>query len=425
MGCPFRQRGRSGKDGVDGGDGSATANVDRRRILKQLGVGLLGASIPTGLVGSKAPSGSDWPGFAEHPSWRPLEVGTGDTLIVPTKVAGVDTEAILDTGSGASIIGRPLAAKLGIANLEPRRIAGLSGKAAVGLVHNVEVTLADLAHVLPFAVVADLGAISAAYGRPIDIMLGADVLASGCVALDFGKRRFAFGKSGSFVGGGGWTTLALEHGARQELLVHASVNGSEPVPLMLDTGSSSALMLSAAFVEARNLLANRASSTAALGGVEGVQIVRTFSIDSISLGGFSTKALPTVALDRWASASTVGNVGMPLLGQFDIVLDVALERLWIRPTPPRSRLPVLKDRSGLGVAASPTDLTVIHVAAGSPAAQGAWTVGDRVVALNGFPNDTSYTRGALWQWRYGRPGEVMKLKLAGGAMRTLTLADYY
>ncbi len=425
MGCPFRHRGRSGKDGVDGGDGAATTDVDRRRILKQLGVGLLGASIPTGVVGSKAPSGSDWPGFAEHPSWRPLEVGTGDTLLAPTKVAGVDTEAILDTGSGASIISWPLAAKLGMANLEPRRIAGLSGKAAVGLVHNVEVTLADQVHVLPFAVVADLGAISAAYGRPIHIMLGADVLASGCVALDFGKRRFAFGRSGSFAGGEGWTTLTLEHGARQELLVHASVNGSEPVPLMLDTGSSSALMLSAAFVEERNLLANKASSTAALGGVEGVQIVRTFTTDSVSLAGISTRVVPTLALDRWASVSTVGNIGMPLLGQFDIVLDVTLGRLWIRPIPHRSRLPMLKDRSGLGIAASPTDLTVIHVAVGSPAAQGGWTVGDRVVALNGFPIDTSYTRGALWQWRYGRPGEVVTLTLADGAMRTLKLADYY
>ena len=381
--------------------------------------------VPLRLWGAMTKQGRYWGGFASPPNWRALEVGTGDTLLVPATVSGTAIQAVLDTGSGASIIGKPLAARLGMTNLEPRRINGLSGKAPVGLVHNVEVMLGEQARVLPFAVVGDLGTISAAYGRQVDMLLGADVLAGGCVALDFGKRRFAFEKSGSFAGGEGWTMLAVGHGARQELFVLASVAGLDPVPLMLDTGSSSGLILSSAYVETHNLLANKISSTAALGGLEGIQVIKTFTIDRVGLGGFPVNSVPTLGLDRWSSASTVGNIGMPLLGQFDIVLDVAQGRLWLRSAPAQARLPVLKDRSGLNLAASPTDLTVVHVSLNSPAAQSGWAAGERIVAVNGHPIDGSYTRGTLWRWRYGPARTRVLLKLADGATRSLTLADYY
>lgn len=48
----------------------------------------------------------------------------------------------------------------------------------------------------------------------------------------------------------------------------ASIAGLDPVALMLDFGSSSALMLSAAYTDAHSLLAGKITSTAALGGIE-------------------------------------------------------------------------------------------------------------------------------------------------------------
>jgi hypothetical protein len=390
-----------------------------------LGAGLIVTSIPLPLWAARTDRGQPWRGFATPPTWHPIEVATGDTLIVPAKVSGEAIDAVLDSGSGASIISKPLAAKLGMTNLEPRRIDGLGGKAPVGLIRNVAVMLGAYAPVLPFAVVADLGAVSAAFGRPIDMLLGADVLAGGCVALDFATRRFAFEKPASFVPGPEWTALPLGHGAKQELFVLASIAGLDPVPLMLDFGSSSALMLSSAYVEAHALVAGRPVSTAALGGVDGVQIAKAFTAAKVSLGTLSTSSVPALALDRWTSESTVGNVGMPLLGQFDIVLDVSQRRLWLRSAPPRARLPMLKDRSGLGLAASGTDLTVVHVASSSPADQAGWVVGEHVVAVNGRAIDDSYTRGLLWQWRYGPAGSQVTLKLADGTKRALKLADYY
>ena len=410
---------------VDIWSGTGTTRYTRRGVLGRLGAGLIVTSIPLPLQAARTNGSHLWSGFAVPPTWRPLDVGTGDMLIASAKVSGVAIEATLDSGSGASIISKPLAARLGMTNLEPRRINGLGGKAPVGLVRNVEVELGDQTCVLPFAVVADLGALSAAFGRPIDMLLGADVLAGGCVALDFATSRFAFEKSGSFNPGPEWTALALGHGAKQELFVLASVAGLGPIALMLDFGSSSALMLSSAYIDAHALLAGKITSTAALGGVEGVQIVKPFTADKVSLGRLSIASVPALALDRWTSESTVGNIGMPLLGQFDIVLDVAQGRLWLRSAPAQSRLPMLKDRSGLGLAASSTGLTVVHVSLNSPAAQAGWAIGERIVAVDGHPIDDTYTRGSLWRWRYGQAGIRVTLKLADRTMRELKLADYY
>lgn len=333
--------------------------------------------------------------------------------------------AVLDSGSGASIMSTALAAKLGLSNGERRMIYGLSAKAPVKLVRDVDVLLARETRRLPFAVVADLSAISAAFGRPIDILLGADMFTGSCIALDFGNRRLAVAKSGTFLAGPGWQSVALGRGSKQELFIRASVAGLAPVPLMLDLGSSAALMLSSAYARDQGLLSGKPLSTAALGGVDGVKINDIFTILNMNIEGLNVSNIPTLGMREWLGTSTVGNIGFPLIAQFDVVFDVTAGFVWFRPLDPRHRLPMLKDRSGLGLAASPTALTVVHVAANSPAEKAGWVVGERIVAVNGHPVDANYTHGELWRARYRPAGTLVKLTTETGDVRELRLADYY
>nr|WP_255326037.1 PDZ domain-containing protein [Sphingobium sp. 15-1] len=166
-------------------------------------------------------------------------------------------------------------------------------------------------------------------------------------------------------------------------------------------------------------------STAAIGGVDGVRINDAFTIQNINIEGLGVSNVPTLGMRAWLSTSTVGNVGLPLIAQFDVVFDVTAGFVWLRPLGPRRRLPMLKDRSGLGLAASPTALTVVHVAANSPAEKAGWAVGDRIVAVNGHSIDANYTRGELWQVRSRPAGTLVKLTMASGDVRELRLADYY
>lgn len=354
-----------------------------------------------------------------------LEVATGDTLLISAKVTTTPVRALLDSGAATSIISASLATKLGLRGGEPRTIRGMSGRAPVQLVRDVDVTLQNVARRLPFAIVADLDAVSSAFGRPIDFVLGLDMLTDRFVALDLANSRFTLGPSGGFAGGPGWTVLPLKHGANRELLVQASVAGLPLVPLIFDLGSSTGLTLSSTYVDEHGLADRNLRSTAAVGGVEGIRIADALTLGRADLGGLSVIAIPTLAAREWLSTSAVGNMGLPLIAQFDVVLDVTAGKLWLRPPDPRCRLPMLKDRSGLGLAVSPAALTVVHVAARSPAEKSGWTMAEQIVVVNGHPIDAGYTRGELWRWRFGPAGTLIKFRMAAGETRELRLANYY
>ncbi len=403
-----------------------TPRVSRRSLIgRLLGFGVSAAVGTPGLATIAPHLVGQWNFGPLSPDWQPLEVATGDTLLVKARVAGSPVEAVLDSGSGASIIDVSLARTLGMADGERRTISGLGGKAAVRLIHDVEVQLGRRTRRLQFAVVADLGALSAAFGRRINMLLGADMFVGNCMALDFGNRQFALMPTGSFPGGADWTPVALGHGAKQELYVSAAIAGSSAVPLMIDLGSSAALMLSSAYVDAHGLARGRATSTAALGGVEGVATVDVFITPKLEIGGLAAWNIPTLGNRNWLSTSTVGNIGLPLIGQFDAIFDVTAGFVWLRRPASRNPLPMLKDRSGLGLSASEHALTVVHIAIGSPAAKAGWSVGEHIVTVNGHPVDTDYTHGSLWNWRFGRSDSVIKLGIEGGIMRELRLSDYY
>ena len=402
------------------------SRVSRRSLIgRLLGFGATAAVDTIGVTAVASGPVGQWDFGHLSPAWQPLEVATGDTLLVKASIAGSSVEAVLDSGSGASIIDVSLARFLGMEDGERRMISGLGGKAPVRLIRDIDVQFGLRTRRLPFAVIADLGALSAAFGRRIDMLLGADMFVSNCIALDFGRRQFALLPTGSFRGGSKWTPIALGRGAKQELYVSASIAGLNPVPLMIDLGSSAALMISSDYIEAHRLTRGRPISTAALGGVEGVATVDVFTMPKLDLGGLLAENIPTLGNRNWLSTSTIGNIGLPLIGQFDAIFDVTAGVVWLRPPASRRPLPMLKDRSGLGLSASDHALTIVHVAVGSPAAEAGWGMGEHILTVNGHPVDADYTHGSLWNWRFGPAGTVVELGIEGGKSRKLRLADYY
>ena len=372
-----------------------------------------------------AGAGGIWNFGQQSVAWQPFEIAQGDTCLVSAAVRGTPAAAILDSGSGATIVDRAFAARVGLGPGESRTLTGLSGRTGVTLVRDVEVKLGHDIRRLPFVVVGDLGTISRALGRPVDMLAGADMFAERCIALDFAARRFAIAASGSFAGGDGWRQLPLTRGEKQVLITSASVVGGPPVPLMVDLGSSAPLMLASSYLQERTLLTGRQTSSAALGGVEGVREVAMFTLDRIELAGLGVTGVPTLGMNTWQVASAVGNIGLPLLGQFEVVFDVTPGRLWLRPLPAGQRLSLLKDRSGLGLSHDGGRLTVMHVAPNSPAAQGGWKAGEAIVEVNGLPVGDDYARSDRWRWRYGPAGSSARFRMSDGQRRTLRLADYF
>lgn len=388
------------------------------RFAAQAGAAVASQWIPSAAWGTAPPV----VGIA--PDWQPLDVVTGDALFTAARVNGSAAQGILDSGSGATIIDARLAATLGLRG-EARTVAGLATKTEVILVKRVTITLGDTPRDLPFALVGDLRAMASALGRPIDLLLGADLFADRCLTIDIPRRRMAFSASGSFAGGRGWTALPLARGDRRELLTSVAIAGTAPVPMMIDTGSSSALLLSANYLRSSGIARDRRSSSALMAGVDGIQTVALMTIDAVDFGGLRIDAVPAVGMPRWASTSAAGTIGMPLLAQFDLVFDLARNTLWLRPLARSKRLPMLKDRSGLGTRLTPSGLEVVHVARGGPGERGGWAVGERITAIDGKPVDERYTRGELWRWRYAAAGRVVALTLGPGKTRSLRLEDFF
>ena len=408
-------------------EGTVGVRAARRRALK--GMLLCGLVLlldrPGRLLARREDENRSFDPAWHGSEWQVLEIATDDTLIVPAEVAGRRVRAILDSGSAASIVSTALAATLGLHGSETRKIRGMSGRAAVTIARNIPLKFGRREQRLSFVVVASLDTVSAALGRSVELVLGNDVLAGLALFLDIGHRRLASAPSRAFQGGSGWTALPLRLGTNREQLIMASISGRPPAPLILDLGSANALVLSARYAAENGLLDGRRRSTAALAGVEGIHIATAFSLDRIDLAGSSVTGIPALADEAWLSASAIGAVGLPLLGQFDIVLDLNEGHAWLRPLPTERRLPMVKDRSGFGLAASASALTVMHIAPGSPAADAGWAVGERIVAIDGRRVDRHYTTGRLWRWRFAPTGTLVTLETDRGATRELRLRDYY
>lgn len=366
---------------------------------------------------------SDWSGFAKPPRWQSFTLITGNTIVLPIDVAGISVDAILDSGSAASIVSSSLAARLGLSSSEQTTIRGIGGRASVRLARNVTFALAEQSRHLPFVIIADLEAVSFALGRPVDVVLGEDMLVGRCVALDFESSRISIGDSGSFSGGRGWRGISIARGSNRELLVAASVAGLPDTPMVFDLGSSTALMLARIYVDDHELLEGIRQSTAAIGGVDGIRLAAAFMANEVKLGQFPVGSVPTLAPSSWISKSALGSIGFPVISQFDNVLDVSGGQIWLRPA--RRGLPMLEDHSGFGLAVGEKELSVVHVAANSPAASQGWHAGDQIVAINVRRIDTSYIQDQHWRWRFMPPGTLVKLQDQAGRMRALRLADYF
>lgn len=366
---------------------------------------------------------SNWDGFVAPLQWQPFKLVTGDTIVIPITVGGRPVEAILDSGSAASIVSSSLAEKLGMTSNEQRIIRGVGGRASVLLARNVVVDLAGERRRLPFVVISDLKSISSALGRPVDAVLGEDMLTQRCLALDFNNSRLSLGASGRFDGGQEWKRMLLSHGSNRELLVDASVAGLPNTPMIFDLGNSTALMLDPAFVGEHNLLQGIRQSTAVIGGVDGITPATTFMAKHVMLGESRIPSVPALTPSTWISTSAKGSVGLPLISQFDVVLDVTAKQLWLRPA--WHAPPMLEDHTGFGLSLDNGQLSVVHVAAHSPAAKEGWRAGDRVLAINDRKIDESYIKDQHWRWRFMPPGTMVTLRDQIGRVRKLVLADYY
>ncbi len=222
---------------------------------------------------------------------------------------------LLDSGAGATVLdlrtARALGAKLG----RPLTVRGVGGSSTAFHVGSAAVSLAGVPLPCPdFAM--DLTAVSAACGRRIDGLLGADFFREHIVQIDFRAEKIRLLSRGELPPAGGETLPLAQRG--DAMCVRLSVNGQRPAWVRVDTGCDSALEW---VTQDTGREKHTAPSVAATRGSR--HRVRT----AVQLGTLTIGSVPTGLRDTAIFPGEAGLLGNGLLARFTVTFDTAKGRL--------------------------------------------------------------------------------------------------
>ena len=256
-------------------------------------------------------------------------------------------------------------------------------------------------------------------------ILGYELFKRFPIKLDFQLSRATFYDPSRFAYGGVGVRVPVrlrDHVAE----VEGNVDGFKGV-FAIDTSSRGSVYLTAPFVE-RNDLVKRYGATQSFvsgAGADGYTRSLLARANSLKLGTVEI-ARPLVGLTQptgtpAAIGDVAGSVGYGILRQFNITFDYANSVLYFEKNA-NFGLPDTFDRSGMWIERRATGFEIIDVIKDGPAAKAGLIPGNVIVAVDGKTWST-LPLSAVRQEFKAVPGAKVKVKLASGQERVITLRD--
>lgn len=368
------------------------------------------------------------PEGASVTAWMPIELYKERWIYLRGRVNGRETDLLLDSGAGMTVLDRAFAASAGLEAAGAVAARGTGGVTEAGVLDAVTIELGELTLGPMAAAVLDLSEIERKSGRALPVILGKELFHAVTVDVDYPGRRIRFHDPARFRYEGPGRSTELLPGEDGHKSLRIAMEGGEPVVVGLDTGQGGALTVFGHYAEVRGFLAGRPTSEVKSGGVGGFRISKTATLRSVELADYEIPNVPVTihtedvggAFDTTRQA---GNLGTLLLNRFRVVFDYAADRLWLEPGPGLAA-PLPRDRAGLQLELDGDELVVDFVAPGSPASEAGWVAGDRVRALDGEPVGPEWWR-IVSRWQHAVDGTAVRLTLVDGTERTLVLRAYY
>ena len=245
------------------------------------------------------------------------------------------------------------------------------------------------------------------------------------VKLDFQHSRATFYDPARFTyaGGGVGVPVAVRD---RVALVEGSVDNFKGV-FAIDTSDRGSLELASPFVEKNGLVKRLGATQSFVSGASGDGHTHALlaRANLLKLGAVSVDR-PVVALlqavpGSTPSADVAGSVGYGILRQFNITFDYANGMLYFEKNT-NFGLPDVFDRSGMWIERGAAGFEVVDVIRDGPAAKAGLAPGNVIVAIDGKAW-SAVTLPAFRQELKGAPGAKIKVKLAGGQERVITLRE--
>ncbi len=334
-------------------------------------------------------------------------------------VEGRKASALLDSGADFSVVDSRFAAAAGLKGGKTVALAATSGNISTQIVPAVQLAIpGEFKATMPM-LSADLSQASRLIGRPIDIIVGGDVMRKNALSLMFSRNRFDLVPSGAQPAG--YTAIPLTR-VNHTVLVPVMIGG-KAIRAQVDFGSGSDLRISPeAWAQARPP-GVRVTSTVS-GAVNGRLASESKArIPELRIGRFvEHQADVRIApMPRHLVGHADALLGLGVMARYDLLLDIPAGKLWLRPRP--SLAPRRTERAGLTTGPDGEGLKVLHVSEGSPAQAEGWKAGERICRVNDAVVNASGRTDQLWA--YGAEGSRIRIGLCNGETRELTLRTYY
>lgn len=355
--------------------------------------------------------------------WVPFELTAGNQIRFRTLLNGRWVDAILDTGVSDTAVSARFARAAGMKPLVAGQADAIGGSVALswGAVDRVEVG----GLVRTGGRIAIIDADPRVTGpAPVDLFVGADLLAAHALEIDYDAQRFRLLPSGRMPFRGATAPLRLA-GPAGLYLSELDLGGRRHRPMIVDTGDGSMLTLTRSAwrgIEPPGAAVTTAIAWGLGGQVESeVTIVPALRIAALPASEIELRIEPDTGFS--ARKGAAGRLGGGLLRRHRVLLDPGAGRMVLAPAA-RSEWPVTRSTSGLMLGQRGDRLRVLHVMRGSPAEMD-WQAGMEICAVDGTAIPAGYATSPLASWSTGAPGRVVRLRLCDGTERSLTLARFY
>lgn len=358
--------------------------------------------------------------------WVPFELTPGNQIAFAMTVNGRSATAVLDTGVNFTLASKDFAAALGLRPTALAQATAIGGALPIAWASIETIGVGGLSRTGGRIGVTDLAALATGTPKPVEMVVGADLLAAHALDIDFDNRRFRLLPSGRLPFRGTAVPLGIA-AASGTFVVTATVGAASLRPLLLDTGDGSALTVSQEAWKTTRLPDIGMTSAFAV-GLAGPIETDLVVLPAVRLGDLTARNVEVrveQAAGYSAQTGTAGRIGTGLLGRYRVLLDPAARRMVLAPAKGADAMP-LKSTSGLLLSYEGGALRVLHVMRGSPAAATGWSAGERICTIDGAPLPADYRTSPLGRWPAGTPGRTVRLGLCDrGPERSLTLAAFY
>jgi len=352
-------------------------------------------------------------------------------VLIPVAVNGLAPASfILDTGAAATTLEKEYAAQNGIRSAGSTRAMGAAGSIDVGVSGDVVYEFAGRRAATSRSPLIPLAAVNRRSGRAVQGILGYEAFISNVVEIDYAGGSVAFHDPKTFRAPKEAVTvpLAFHHKRTPVVNVQLTMPGGRKVSarLLLDTGASTALMLTRTFVDKNGVEVDGGIETAMGLGVGGATRERTGRIARLDFAGFAfdrpIALLSRVTKGALGDGAVDGILGGEILRRFTLHIDYKRKQLLLTPNAALGD-PIDIDMTGALFESRDetfTSLVVHTVLESSPAAEAGIRVGDQLRAIDG----RAVTPAQLDEIRrmFKQPERTYTLTLVrDGAERTITI----